>query len=306
MSGPKISSYTVSTNELRRRRALTEAWTKTEALVLQLQATYKNIDDFNHNGIIKPIEVPREIFSVSQARQFDDLNRVEAYNRQIRQACDDAIATFRTEKAAQELEAEVQKALFDKAMEEARKAFEYKGPRETSTDVIERYREKERAKRREEKYLSYKETVERYLGRVPATIQATVRASINDVVKRILDPDTPNKEAQVAELNYQVQVAKKAADKLEVEAKVAIEKLEELRGYDSPELAVIKTMLAKIVQKEIRTEKPLFTEKWNTEIAEAKREAKAALDAEYVQDSISKSLNKLGYNIKEEFSTLFS
>ena len=62
-----------------------------------------------------------------------------------------------------------------------------------------------------EKYLSYKETVERYLGRVPATIQATVRASINDVVKRILDPDTPNKEAQVAELNYQVQVAKKSS-----------------------------------------------------------------------------------------------
>ena len=75
------------------------------------------------------------------------MNRVEAYNRQIRQACDDAIATFRTEKAAQELEAEVQKALFDKAMEEARKAFEYKGPRETSTDVIERYREKERGEK---------------------------------------------------------------------------------------------------------------------------------------------------------------
>lgn len=307
MSGPKASSYTVSDNELRRRRAVAEALSTTEALVRHLQSAYATVDAFNHNCIIHPIEISREHFSVSQARQSDDLSRIEAYNRKIRAACSETTSTFEAERAAQTLEANLQQELVEKARLEASKLLKYTGKAETSADVIERYLAAERQKRQEKKYLSHKETAERILGRIPADIQPADKASIDAVAKRILDPENKlNKEAQIGELRLQVQKAKKVADKLAVEAKEAIAYLESLSGYDSPVLSRLKARLEEIAQKKVFAKQPLFTEAWRKEIEVAKAKAKAELDATYVQESISDVLKDLGYDVEDEFTTLFS
>ena len=307
MSGPKASSYTVSDNELRRRRAVAEALSTTEALVGQIQSAYAAIDAFNHNCIIHRIEISREHFSVSQARQSDDLSRIETYNRKIRAACSEATSTFEAERAAQTLEANLQQELVEKARLEASKLLKHTGRAETSADVIERYLADERQKRQEKTYLSHEETAKRILGRVPVDIQPADRESIDAVAKRILDPENKlNKEAQIGELRLQVQKAKKAADKLEIATKEAITYLELLSGYDSPELSQIKTRLERIAQKKAFAKEPIFTEVWKKEIEVARAKAKAELDAAYVQESISDVLKDLGYNVEDEFTTLFS
>jgi hypothetical protein len=302
MSGPKTSSYQVSENELRRRRAVQEALGETTHLVAGIEKAYQNIQAFNQNPPMRKMEFTVENFAVSQVRSSDNLKIIEEYNRKIRQKLADLSHKLSAEQEQQTFESKLQQELFEQAREQVSQVLGYTGETETSADVLERYRQAQLSKVLKNDNKVREDKVLEKLEKVPEDTCAQIRQEIQDIAFQILDPaSTCNKDAYMSELGYRIQIACKQSKERKRNAEEAMALLQKIRGYDSDKLSKIKKELELVIQKPSAVDESL-KQRVETEYLKAK----LALDTEYVKESISDTLQELGYDVEDEFTTLFS
>jgi hypothetical protein len=300
MSGPKTTEYYVSENELRCRQAVQDALQQTEALEKRYSDIKVKIITFDQNPLVRASKIDTSL-SLSLTNR-DDLTLIENYNSRLRDICVHLEEALTQQVAQQTFEANLQSELLEKASKKINSLlFTNHKNEETSKEIFERQRDQLRKSHSKQIFQKLQETVLRILARTPGDISLNERQKLESLASSILESkNSSEQDAYETELRYKVQLAIERSKKLNEDASIAAELLTQLRGYNSTEIQALIEELQRVERKE----QPLSST-IKERVSAAHRRTKAESDRLYVENSISETLKELGYEVEEEFSTLF-
>src|SRR5207245_1207719 len=139
------------------------------------------------------------------------------------------------------------------------------------------------------------------LGRVLDRVTSKTKGELEARAAQAKEAKDPVRaDLLVTELRIRVQKANERARSMMTEAEEAEDLLARLRGFDNPEVAET----CKALDRVTKYEGPL-TEGLRRRVSEVYERAKREADRKYVAEVLRSAFTELGYEVGEDFATLF-